>query len=153
MRSCRNERAARPRSSCSSPRSPEAGHHREAGLSNGLGHLSGKTRNQALHANSPGPVLARDRVQKFPKSGQIPGVKAAIGPDDVELRDAVKDSGLMKPRVWLLMQDIPEDLDLPLQCPKIVGREAARVLPDPDERRRDDPDRRMGHAAQGELEV
>jgi hypothetical protein len=104
----------------SSPKPVEECSQRQARPATWLGCFRGQSCDQALHAKGPGPVLAGHRVQKFPKSGQIPGVKAAVGPGDVEPRDAVKDSGLMKPRVRLL-QDVPEDLDLPLQCPKMIG--------------------------------
>src|SRR5687768_9711944 len=35
----------------------------------------------------------------------------------------------------------------------MIGREVARMLPDPDERSRQDAGRRMRHATQGELEI
>ena len=53
----------------------------------------------------------------------------------------------------VVLEDVVQDRDLALQCPERLCREAAGVLPDPDERRGDHANRRLIHAPQNEFEI
>jgi hypothetical protein len=84
---------------------------------------------------------------------QITGQERHVGTSRAAFDDALADRPFVLAGRGVVLEDVVQDRDLALQCPERLCREAAGVLPDPDERRGDHANRRLIHAPQNEFEI